>query len=173
MKRAFIWGLMLVLLAPAAARAEAPSPEQWIDWGQRVHGGFGVLIATGIRIGLDAQARLGGERRQFDVTYHHSPLAPCPCIIDGLIVALSASPGQRTLRIAEAPAAPGLYAEILITQRQTGEQLRYCILPEQMARLDEIQRNRDFRYRYGRVMEFALEELASLSESAEACPVPR
>lgn len=170
MKRFCIWALVLVLLAPSGVRAESPTPEQWIDWGQRVHGGFGVLTAIGIRIGLDAQARLEGERRQFDVTYFHGPLAPCPCIADGLIVVLSASPGQRTLRVVEEATAPGYYAEILIRQRRTGEELRYCIVPEQMAKLDDIQRRPDFRYRYDRVMEFALEDLVTRSPSSERCP---
>ncbi|QYO62444.1 hypothetical protein [Leptolyngbya sp. 7M] len=33
------------------------TPDQWVELGRRVHGGFGSYIALGIRIGLDAMQR--------------------------------------------------------------------------------------------------------------------
>lgn len=162
--------LAMIAAAALAVPAAAQTPEQWIDWGSRVHGGFGVLIAVGIRIGQDAQQRLGAQRREVDVTYFDSPLAPCPCIADGLIVALSASPGQRTLRIAPEPAAAGLYGEVLLRHRKTGAQLRYCIRPEAMAALDQIQSRRDFRFRYDAVMAKPAAELFTVSPQPDRCP---
>jgi hypothetical protein len=156
--------------ALAAAPAAAQTPEQWIDWGSRVHGGFGVLIAVGIRIGQDALQRLEAKPRELDVTYFDSPLAPCPCIADGLIVALSASPGQRTLRIAAEPATSGYYGEVLIRHRRSGAQVRYCIRPEAIAALDEIQKKRDFRYRYDAVMARPPEALFGVSPDPARCP---
>jgi hypothetical protein len=39
------------------------------------------------------------------VTLHSGPKAPCPCLVDGVMVVTAASPGQGTLRVAAGPAA--------------------------------------------------------------------
>lgn len=44
------------------------TPDQWVELGRRVHGGFGSYIALGIRIGLDAMQRLNVTPRTLDVT---------------------------------------------------------------------------------------------------------
>ncbi len=67
-------GLVVVLCGlcwgslPGAALAN--TPEQWIELGRQVHGGFGFYIALGIRIGLDARERLNAEPRELAVTYY-------------------------------------------------------------------------------------------------------
>lgn len=160
------------ILATAAAGAAAQSPEQWIDWGQRVHGGFGVLIGVGIRIGQDALLHLEASRRELDVTYFDTAAAPCPCIVDGILVAVSASPGQKTLRVASQPAGPGLYGEALIAHRRTGKRVRYCVLPEGIARLEAAQKQRDFRVRYDAVMALPAEALFFRSGDADRCAAP-
>lgn len=93
-------GVVIVLaLFFSVQNANAQSPQQWVEWGDRVHGGFGSLIAYGIRIGLDAMDRLDADRRELDVVYTDGPRSPCPCIVDGIAIAVSASVGQRTLSI--------------------------------------------------------------------------
>ena len=66
----------------------------------RIHGGFGAFIPIGIRIGLDARERLKAKLRELIVVYYHSDKAPCACIVDGIMMATTASPGQRTLESA-------------------------------------------------------------------------
>jgi hypothetical protein len=46
----------------ASFLARAETPQEWIELGARVHGGFGAFIPLGIRIGLDALARLDASR---------------------------------------------------------------------------------------------------------------
>jgi len=74
-------------LALSAGHAE--TPEEWIKLGARVHGGFGAFIPAGIRIGLDALARLKAEPRGVTVTFYTGEKAPCPCIADGVMGARS------------------------------------------------------------------------------------
>jgi len=57
----------LLVLIGNATSAGAQTREQWIEWGERVHGGFGTLIALGIRVGQDAQKRLDAGRRPMAV----------------------------------------------------------------------------------------------------------
>lgn len=149
--------------------ADEPTPEQWIDHGRRVHGGFGVLIGVGIRIGQDALERLGARPRQVDVTYFDSPEAPCPCIGDGLIIAVSASPGQRSFRIAEQTAGKGWYGEVLVRHKHSGEEIRYCVRPEGMKALDAAQSQTNPRIRYDAVMALPLSTLAVRAASPQGC----
>lgn len=51
------------------------TPDQWVELGRRVHGGFGSYIALGIRIGLDAMQRLNATPRTLDVTYYSGAIA--------------------------------------------------------------------------------------------------
>ena len=89
---------VLAGLAPAPGRAQ--SADDWIKLGERVHGGFGAFIPVGIRIGRDALQRLKAQPREVAVTYYDSDKAPCACVADGIMIATTASPGQRTLTIA-------------------------------------------------------------------------
>jgi len=116
-----IVAIIAALLAVSSARAQ--TKEQWVELGTRIHGGFGVLIPIGIRIGLDAKERLKPDPRGLSVTFYSGERAPCPCIADGIMIATGASPGQATLQIAPEPAPSGLYAMVLIRNRKTGELL--------------------------------------------------
>jgi hypothetical protein len=117
--------LLAVLLLWAASPAGAQTPEQWTEWGERVHGGFGSLIAYGIRVGNDALARLGAERREVTVEYTDGPATPCACALDGVAIAVSASLGQRTMKLMEARTEAGLLARIKFTSKKTGQSLTY------------------------------------------------
>jgi formylmethanofuran dehydrogenase subunit E len=90
--------LALALTLPVAAGAE--TPEEWINLGTRLHGGFGSFIPLGIKIGLDAIHRLNAKPRALTVLYFDSDSSPCACFADGIAIATYASVGQRTLTIA-------------------------------------------------------------------------
>jgi formylmethanofuran dehydrogenase subunit E len=144
----FLSGLAaaVALLAAPIAHAHDPSldripsqtREELIAAGKRVHGGFGTLIALGIRIGTEAGERLGAGPREVDVTYFDSPQAPCACIVDGIMVATSASPGQRTLRIVPEPAGEGLLARVVIRHKRTGGAVEVTIPLEIMSGMREV-----------------------------------
>ena len=140
--------LAFLLLSPA--RAE--TTEEWIKLGARIHGGFGVLIPIGIRIGLDAQQRLKAEPRGLAVTYHTGEKSPCPCIADGVMIATQASPGQGTLQVASDKAPPGIYALIVIRNRKTGEGFRYSVADEWAPKIMEWNRSLDPAGRYDAAM---------------------
>src|SRR5262245_8901591 len=101
--RAALLSAIILLSLPV----QAETPAQWIELGGRVHGAFGAFIPIGIRIGLDAKARLKTEPRGLAVTYYTGEKAPCPCIADGVMLATAASPGQGTLVIAPEKAPDG------------------------------------------------------------------
>jgi hypothetical protein len=131
--------MVLTLLGqPALAHdgpiAETPPAERdlWISLGARVHGGFGSLIAVGIRIGEDARQRLQAAPRELDVTYYSGKAAPCPCVIDGIMIATYSSPGQRSLRVAVEPAAGGEFGRVVIVHKPTNRSLEY-IIPQASA----------------------------------------
>lgn len=118
----------LVLIAVLAVTTQAPraqTPQQWVEWGDRLHGGFGSLVALGIRVGRDAMERLGSERRQLSVHYVDGPQSPCACALDGIALAVSASPGQRTLVLDPERGATGLLARVTFRHRPSGRQLTY------------------------------------------------
>ena len=127
--------LFATLLASAAiAHPHSPSGdgsksnrEYFIAMGEAVHGGFGPLIALGIRIGDDAMKQLGAGPRQLDVTYFAGKAAPCPCVADGVMLVTTASPGQGTLRVAPEPAADGQHGRIVIRHPRSGRAVEYVI----------------------------------------------
>lgn len=116
---------LLACLVGTSVQAQAPS--DWIRLGEAVHGGFGTLIPLGIRIGLDARERLKAGPRELDVTYLDGARTPCACVVDGILIATTASPGQGSLRVLPEKAAAGLAGEVLVRHRKTGAQLRYRI----------------------------------------------
>ena len=122
-------------LVPGLSRAE--TPDEWIELGTRVHGFFGGFIPAGIRIGLDASRRLQAEPRGLSIVYYQGEKAPCPCIVDGVMLAVQASPGQGTVHVSGDKAPAGLMAVIVIRNRKTGAGLRYAIsdswLPTMLA----------------------------------------
>jgi len=125
--------LALVLLVPISAQAE--TKEEWITLGTRIHGAFGPFIPVGIRIGLDAMEKLHPGPRELTVTYYNGTKPPCPCVADGVMIATHTSPGQGTLQISPDRAPEGMMAVIIITNKQTGESLRYSIKDEWMPKI--------------------------------------
>ncbi len=95
--------------------------------GEAVHGGFSPLIALGIRLGDDAMKQLGAGPRQLDVTYFTGKGAQCPCVVDGIMLVTTASPGQGTLRVSAEPAPDGQHGRVLIRHPKSGRTLEYLI----------------------------------------------
>jgi formylmethanofuran dehydrogenase subunit E len=121
-----------LLLGPAA-RAE--TPEEWVALGTRIHGFFGGFIPAGIRIGLDAVERLHAQPRELSILYYQGEKAPCPCVVDGVMLATHASPGQGTVQVVAEKAPAGFMAVIVIRHRKTGEALRYAVADEWLPRM--------------------------------------
>ncbi|WGV25493.1 formylmethanofuran dehydrogenase subunit E family protein [Halotia branconii] len=111
------------LVAPVAALAE--TPEEWVTLGRRVHGGFGSYIALGIRIGLDAIKRLDAKSRDLDVTYFDGMNAPCPCVVDGIMIATVATPGQNSLRVIPSKSNSSNFGVVVIKNKK---QENYCVM---------------------------------------------
>ena len=144
--------LLLLVLIGSATSAGAQTREQWIEWGERVHGGFGTLIALGIRVGQDAQKRLSAGQRELEVTYFDGPATPCACVADGVMIAVSSSPGQGTLRVAAEKAPAGLLARIVFRHRKSGAAAAYRIPMAVMPRMAEWNKALDAPGRYDAVM---------------------
>ena len=143
---------VVMALLMGAASAQAETKEQWIELGTRIHGGFGALIPIGIRIGLDAVARLKAEPRGLSVTFYSGERAPCPCVADGVMLATGASPGQGTLQIAPEKAPAGQFAVVVIRNRKTGEGVRYAIAGTWGPKIIEWNKTLDPARRYDAVM---------------------
>ena len=114
------------------------TPDEWVALGETVHGGFGSHIALGIRIGQDALHRLNAKRRDIDVTVTEGKNAPCACVADGLMVATSASPGQKTLTVNPKSQDAGYLALIEVKSRSTGQVVSYRILASAIEPLAKI-----------------------------------
>ena len=78
-----VMGVALLLGSPI--RAE--TPEEWVAFGIRVHGGSGSFIP----IGEDALRRLDAGRREVTLDDSSGANAPCPCVADGIAIAMQAS----------------------------------------------------------------------------------
>jgi len=128
------------------------TPDQWVELGRRVHGGFGSYIALGIRIGLDAMQRLNAAPRTLDVTYYSGAIAPCPCVADGIMITTTSTPGQNLLRVTTTASPEGTFGVAEIRDRKTGKMLRYTIPVTARARLDDWNQNTTGRQRYDAVM---------------------
>lgn len=144
---------------PVAAQQ---TPEEWIALGRRVHGGFGTFIPLGIRIGQDAMKRLEAGPRDLAVTYHDSDKAPCACVADGIMIATTASPGQRSLAISAQKAPDGAMAMVVIRHKRTGKALRYTVAETWLLKLAQWNKTLDERGRYDEVMK--AENLFEVSE---------
>jgi formylmethanofuran dehydrogenase subunit E len=142
----------LVAMPLVSGTSRAESPEQWIELGTRIHGGFGAFIPAGIRIGLDALERLKAERRGVTVTFYSGEKAPCPCIADGVMLATQASPGQGTVQVASEKAPTGLLAVVVVRDRKTGAGVRYSVSDAWMAKIAEWNRSLDPAGRYQAAM---------------------
>jgi formylmethanofuran dehydrogenase subunit E len=142
----------LVILAPLATNLNAETREEWIKLGERVHGAFGSFIPVGIRIGLDALARLEAKPRELAITFYSGEKSPCPCVADGVMIAVSASPGQGTLQVAPEKAPVGLMAMVIIKHRKTGATLKYTVAESWLLKLGAWNRTLDPPGRYDEVM---------------------
>jgi formylmethanofuran dehydrogenase subunit E len=124
----------LALLAPMTGHAE--TKDEWITLGARIHGAFGPFIPVGIRIGLDAMDKLKpAGPREIAVVYYNGTRPPCPCVADGVMLATHTSPGQDSLQISPEKAPDGTMAVIVITNKKTGEALRYSITDEWLPKI--------------------------------------
>ncbi len=143
--------------------AHAQSREDWVALGTKIHGGFGAFIPIGIRIGLDALERLNAKPRDVTVIYYDGAKAPCACIADGIMIATTASPGQRTLQIAADRSPEGTLAVVVVRHKQTGAAVRYTVDDKWMANIMEWNKALDPAGRYDAVMKaeaiFAVEAL--------------
>lgn len=157
--------LIAAALATATSAVRAETPEEWIKLGARIHGGFGPFIPIGIRIGLDALARLKAEPRSVTVTYYSGEKAPCPCIADGVMIATQASPGQGTLTVAAEKAPAGLLAVIVVRDRKGGAGVKYIVKDEWLPTILDWIKSKDAKGRYQAAM--AAEGLF------EAVPLPQ
>lgn len=149
--------LSLLLLAVALlSPARAETPEEWVKLGARVHGGFGAFIPAGIRIGTDAMERLKAKPRELAVTYWSGEGVPCSCSVDGVMLAVSASPGQGTVTVAAEKSPPGTFAVVVIRPRKGGEGLRYTVPISMLPRLGQINATiQDPLARYKAVMDIS------------------
>jgi formylmethanofuran dehydrogenase subunit E len=128
--------LLVVGFGFGTLRAETPA--EWVKLGTRVHGGFGAFIPVGIRIGEDAMKRLNARPRELSVVYYSGEGVPCPCSVDGVMLAVSASPGQGSVQVAAEKSPPGTFAVVVIRPRKGGDGLKYTVPMSRMARLDAI-----------------------------------
>jgi FmdE, Molybdenum formylmethanofuran dehydrogenase operon len=90
--------LSLLLVGCGITTLRAETPEEWVKLGARVHGGFGAFIPVGIRIGEDAMKCLNAQPRELSVVYYSGEGVPCPCSVDGVMLAVSATPGKVLFR---------------------------------------------------------------------------
>ena len=127
-----------LLLSCASAGARAETPEEWVKLGARVHGGFGAFIPLGIRIGEDALKRLKAQPRELSVIYYSGDGVSCPCSVDGVMLAVSASPGQGSVQVAAEKSPPGTFAVVVIRPRKGGDGLKYTVPMSVMPKLGEI-----------------------------------
>lgn len=128
---------VLVLCCTVAA-AQAETPEEWVKLGERVHGGFGSFIPVGIRIGEDAMKRLDAKPRELSVVFYQGEGVPCPCSIDGVMLAIGASPGQGTAQVAADKSPPGTFAVVMIRPRKGGDGLKYTVPIAHLPKLGQI-----------------------------------
>ena len=145
--------LLSSLLTCAGVSARAETPEEWVKLGARVHGGFGSFIPVGIRIGEDAMMRLNARPRELAVTYYSGEGVPCPCSVDVVMLAVSASPGQGSVQVATEKSPPGTFAVVIIRPRKGGDGVKYTVPMSVMPKLGEINKTmQDPMARYNAVM---------------------
>jgi hypothetical protein len=147
------WIVIVLLALAAGTGVRAETPEEWVKLGARVHGGFGAFIPVGIKIGEDALKRLNAKPRELAVTYFSGEGVPCPCSVDGVMLAVSASPGQGSVQVATEKSPPGTFAVVVIRPRKGGDGLKYTVPMSVMPKLGELNRTiQDPLARYNAVM---------------------
>ena len=142
-----------LLAASIGTAGHAETPEEWVKLGARVHGGFGAFIPAGILIGEDAMKRLKSQPRELSVLYHSGEGVPCACSVDGVMLAVSASPGQGSVQVAAEKSPPGTFAVVIIRPRKGGDGVKYTVPMSVMPKLSEINKTiQDPLARYNAVM---------------------
>jgi formylmethanofuran dehydrogenase subunit E len=145
--------LALLLVGYGIVPVRAETPEEWVKLGARVHGGFGAFIPVGIRIGEDAMRRLNAQPRELSVVYYSGEGVPCPCSVDGVMLAVNASLGQGSVEVAAQKSPIGTFAVVVIRPGTGGDGLKYTVPMYHMAKLSEINRTiQDPLARYNAVM---------------------
>jgi hypothetical protein len=152
-----------LLLAVHPIRVNAETPDEWVQLGSRIHGGFGSYVAVGIRIGLDAIERLNANPREMEVIYQDGASSPCPCVADGIMIATVATPGNNTLQVLPNRAInPNTFGIAIIKNKKTGESVRYTLPRSAQSLLDDWNRDLQDRDRYDAVMNAPVESLFSV-----------
>ena len=142
-----------LLAASIGTAGHAETPEEWVKLGARVHGGFGAFIPVGILIGEDAMKRLKSHPRELSVLYYSGEGVPCACSVDGVMLAVSASPGQGSVQVAPEKSPPGTFAVVIIRPRKGGDGVKYTVPMSVMPKLGEINKTiQDPLARYNAVM---------------------
>ena len=142
-----------LLAASIGTAGHAETPEEWVKLGARVHGGFGAFIPVGILIGEDAMKRLNAQPRELSVLYYSGEGVPCACSVDGVMLAVSASPGQGSVQVAPEKSPPGTFAVVIIRPRKGGDGVKYTVPMSVMPKLSEINKTiQDPLARYNAVM---------------------
>jgi len=76
MLKAAFAALSITLILTMGASASAETPEEWVKLLTRVHGGFGLFLPVGIKIGEDAMRRLNAKPRELMVTFYQGEGTP-------------------------------------------------------------------------------------------------
>ena len=143
---------------------KAQTPEQWTKWGTLVHGGFGSLIAYGIRVSDDALKRLNAQKREVLVEYVDNPAAPCACVADGIAIAVTASLGQRSLKLSDNNAPSHLLARVIFTHKETKQTAIYELPWTALAQMGEIKSRLPPEQRHAAVMKLDADNLYSVMQ---------
>jgi len=143
----------VVLTLGVSAPAAAETPAEWVTLLTRVHGGFGSFLPVGVAIGEDAMQRLHAKPRELSVEFYQGEGTPCPCAADGVMLAVYASPGQGTLKIAPEKSPADTFAVVVIRPRNGGGGFKYTVPKSIMGKLDDINKTvQDPLGRYNAVM---------------------
>lgn len=138
--------------------------QDWVSWGEVVHGGFGSHIALGIRIGQDALKRLDAKRRDVEVIVTEGAKAPCACVADGLTVATAASAGQRSLSVLPKSADDSFMVTVEVRKKKSEKAVTYRIPAAAQAALGNMNIGKTPAERFALVMSAPEATLYSITE---------
>ena len=144
--------------------ASSIGADDWVTWGEVVHGGFGSHIALGIRIGQDALKRLGAQRRDVEVTVTEGAGSPCACVADGITLATAASAGQRSLIVAPKSSDESYMLLIEVRKKKSERSVSYRVPVSAMAPLGNMNIGKSPRQRFELVMAAAETTLYTVTE---------
>lgn len=153
------WAIAQTLASPVSSH----STREWVMLGEALHGGFGTHIAVGVRIGEDALRVLKSQRRGVEVIVTEGRNAPCACVADGVALAVSASPGQRSLTVLPKSQDASFLALVEIRNRASGDVVVYRIPESAMEPLLKMNMGASPEDRFERVMGMPVSQLFSLT----------